>query len=182
MNSNELIINGKDAWTNYRVKMGSGFLDALEADADNKSYIANEVRTEHGTRVVPIRPKKAAESALVKRFEDMTTSIKNKMRKVMQLAHRAYQLKSSSMSWVECLKQAWQVVKLEAAMKTKVVEFFFMKMNGEVRQAFGTLLQSHIDYTPNGTGHAASRDCIRYWDEEKGAWRQFKAYNFLRVA
>lgn len=67
-------------------------------------------------------------------------------------------------------------------MKTKVVEFFFMKMNGEVRQAFGTLLQSHIDYTPNGTGHAASRDCIRYWDEEKGAWRQFKAYNFLRVA
>lgn len=47
---------------------------------------------------------------------------------------------------------------------------------------FGTLLQSHIDYTPNGTGHAASRDCIRYWDEEKGAWRQFKAYNFLRVA
>lgn len=40
----------------------------------------------------------------------------------------------------------------------------------------------HIDYTPNGTGHAASRDCIRYWDEAKGAWRQFKAYNFLRVA
>lgn len=112
----------------------------------------------------------------------MTTSIKNKMRKVMQLAHRAYQLKSSSMSWVECLKQAWQVVKLESAMKTKVVEFFFMKMNGEVRQVFGTLLQSHIDYTPNGTGHAASRDCIRYWDEAKGAWRQFKAYNFLRVA
>lgn len=83
---------------------------------------------------------------------------------------------------IKCLKQAWQVVKLESAMKTKVVEFFFMKMNGEVRQAFGTLLQSHIDYTPNGTGHAASRDCIRYWDEAKGAWRQFKAYNFLRVA
>lgn len=62
MNSNELIINGKDAWTNYRVKMGSGFLDALEADTDNKSYIANEVRTEHGTRVVPIRPKKAERS------------------------------------------------------------------------------------------------------------------------
>ena len=37
MNSNELIINGKDAWTNYRVKMGSGFLDALEADASRRS-------------------------------------------------------------------------------------------------------------------------------------------------
>ena len=62
MNTNELIINGKDAWTTYRVKMGNGFLDALEADADNKSYITNEVRTEHGTRVVPIRPKKAERS------------------------------------------------------------------------------------------------------------------------
>ena len=111
----------------------------------------------------------------------MTTSIKNKMRKVMQLAHRAYQLKSSSMSWVECLKQAWQVVKLESAMKTKVVEFFFMKMNGEVRQAFGTLLQSHIDYTPNGKGYAC-KDCTKYWDEVKGEWRQFKNYNLIRVA
>lgn len=72
----------------------------------------------------------------------MTTSIKNKMRKVMQLAHRAYQLKSSSMSWVECLKQDWQVVKLETAMKTKVVEFFFMKING-----------AYID---------KNRKCIRY--------------------
>ena len=59
MNTNELIINGKDAWTTYRVKMGYGFLDALEADADNKDYITNTVRSEHGTRVVPIRPKKA---------------------------------------------------------------------------------------------------------------------------
>lgn len=62
MNMNELIINGKDAWSTYRVKMGNGFLDALEADADNKSYITNEVRTEHGARVVPIRPKKAERS------------------------------------------------------------------------------------------------------------------------
>ena len=62
MNTNELIINEKDAWVTYRVKMGNGFMDALEADADNKSYITNEVRTEHGTRVVPIRPKKAERS------------------------------------------------------------------------------------------------------------------------
>lgn len=62
MNTNELIINGKDAWTTYRVRMGSGFLDALEADADNKDYITNTIRTEHGTRIVPIRPKKAERS------------------------------------------------------------------------------------------------------------------------
>lgn len=59
MKANELMINGKDAWATYRIKMGSGFLDALEADADNKEYITNSVRTEHGTRVVPIRPRKS---------------------------------------------------------------------------------------------------------------------------
>ena len=59
MKTNELLINGKDAWTTYRVKMGSSFLNALEADADNKDYITNTVRSEHGTRVVPLRPKKA---------------------------------------------------------------------------------------------------------------------------
>lgn len=59
MKANELIINGQDAWATYGIKMGSGFLDALEADADNKDYITNSVRAEHGTRVVPIRPKKA---------------------------------------------------------------------------------------------------------------------------
>lgn len=59
MSTNELIINGNNAWSTYRVRMGSGFLNALEADADNKDYITNTVRTEHGTRVVPIRPKKA---------------------------------------------------------------------------------------------------------------------------
>lgn len=59
MKANELLINGQDAWTTYRVKMGSSFLDALEADADNKDYITNTVRSEHGTRVVPLRPKKA---------------------------------------------------------------------------------------------------------------------------
>lgn len=59
MKTNELLINGKDAWNTYRVKMGSGFLNSLEADADNKDYITNAVRTEDGTRVIPIRPKKA---------------------------------------------------------------------------------------------------------------------------
>lgn len=59
MKTNELMINGQDAWATYRIKMGGGFLDALEADADNKDYITNSVRTEDGTRVIPIRPKKA---------------------------------------------------------------------------------------------------------------------------
>lgn len=57
---NELLINGKDAWETYGIRMGSGFINALEADADNKEYITNSVDTEHGTRILPIRPKKSS--------------------------------------------------------------------------------------------------------------------------
>ena len=99
----------------------------------------------------------------------MATTFKNMMREVMNMAHRAFQLKGAYMSWAECLKQAWQVIKLKA------------RMNGEIRQAFGTLMESHIDYTPNGKGYAC-KDCTKYWDEVKGEWRQFKNYNLIRVA
>lgn len=55
----------------------------------------------------------------------MATTFKNMMREVMNMAHRAFQLKGAYMSWAECLKQAWQVIKLKARMKKQVVEFYF---------------------------------------------------------
>ena len=110
----------------------------------------------------------------------MATTLRNTLSEVMKLAWQFIKKNGYTMS--EALKVAWMNIKLKGQMKKRIVKFYFQKMNGEIRQAFGTLMESHIDYTPNGTGHAASRDCIRYWDEEKGAWRQFKAYNFLRVA
>lgn len=57
---NELIINGNDAWETYHVRMGTGLLDTLEADADNKDYVTNSIRTEDGDRILPIRPKIAS--------------------------------------------------------------------------------------------------------------------------
>ena len=111
----------------------------------------------------------------------MANSFKNMMREVMAMAHRAFELKSATMSWSECLKQAWAVLKLKLAMKKRVVEFYFQKVDGSIRQAFGTLQESLIDYTPNGKGYAC-KDCVKYWDEVKGEWRQFKNYNLIRVA
>lgn len=78
----------------------------------------------------------------------MANSFKNMMREVMAMAHRAFELKSATMSWSECLKQAWAVLKLKLAMKKRVVEFYFQKVDGSIRQAFGTLQESLIDYTP----------------------------------
>lgn len=49
----------------------------------------------------------------------MANSFKNMMREVMAMAHRAFELKSATMSWSECLKQAWAVLKFEAGNEEK---------------------------------------------------------------
>lgn len=56
----ELFINGKDAWTTWGVKMGEGFLDAIDAPLQMKEYIENESRLEDGKRVITSNAKVAS--------------------------------------------------------------------------------------------------------------------------
>lgn len=53
----ELILNGKNAFTEWGVKMGDGFLDALGTPAPMKDFIENKSRLEHGKRVIVNNPK-----------------------------------------------------------------------------------------------------------------------------
>lgn len=48
----DLIINGKDAFTTWGVRMGEGFLDSIDGFNQMKDYIENESRLEHGKRVI----------------------------------------------------------------------------------------------------------------------------------
>lgn len=53
----ELILNGKNAFTEWGIKMGDGFLDALGTPAPMKDFIENKSRLEHGKRVIVNNPK-----------------------------------------------------------------------------------------------------------------------------
>lgn len=48
----DLIINGKDAFITWGVRMGDGFLDAIDGFNEMKDYIENESRLEHGKQVI----------------------------------------------------------------------------------------------------------------------------------
>ena len=48
----DLLINGKDAFSTWGVRMGDGFLDAIDGFNLMKDYIENESRLEHGKRVI----------------------------------------------------------------------------------------------------------------------------------
>ena len=103
----------------------------------------------------------------------MTTLFKSQMRQVMSDAWRIYRVTGESFS--ESLKRAWLLLKLKAQMKQKTVQFFYQKVNGEIRQAFGTLRDEVINTIVKETGRKP------YFDTEKQEFRSFKKFNLIKI-
>ncbi|WP_300901099.1 SH3 beta-barrel fold-containing protein [uncultured Bacteroides sp.] len=72
----------------------------------------------------------------------MATNFKNQMRELMKQAWMLVKVYGFSMA--DAMKQAWQVLKLKAALKNGVVKFFYQKLNGEIRTAWGTLKEGDL--------------------------------------
>lgn len=63
---------------------------------------------------------------------------------------------------------------LKELMKTGKINFTYVKTNGDVRNATGTLDLKYIDErggTPNGTGYEVPENVLRYWDVNSDGWR-----------
>lgn len=54
---NDLLINNKDAYATWGVRMGDGFLDTIGAPAPMKEFIENKSRLEHGKQMIVSNPK-----------------------------------------------------------------------------------------------------------------------------
>lgn len=108
----------------------------------------------------------------------MSTKFRSQMKEVMQMAWSFVRKNGYSMS--EALKCAWANLKLKAALKVKVVEFYFKKTDGTLRQAFGTLMSDRVPET-KGTKKTAD-NCQVYFDTEKEEWRCFKKCNLVKIA
>ena len=108
----------------------------------------------------------------------MATQFKNQMRELMKQAWMLVKVYGFSMAGA--MKQAWQVLKLKAALKNGVVKFYYQKLNGEVRTAWGTLKEALIPET-KGTERKKNESLITYYDNEKQAFRSFKIANLIKV-
>ena len=108
----------------------------------------------------------------------MSTTIKNQLREVMSLAWQFVRKNGYTMS--EALKTAWANIKLKAALSKRVVKFYFQKVDGSLREAYGTLMSERI---PETKGAKKTNDtCQVYFDTEKDEWRCFKKANLVRIA
>lgn len=103
---------------------------------------------------------------------------KNVSREVMTLAWQF--VRKNGMSLSDALKSAWRNIKLRMALKTRIVKFYFQKVDGSIREAYGTLKESLI---PATTGSDRKRnDTVQvYYDTEKCEYRCFKKANLLNV-
>ena len=108
----------------------------------------------------------------------MATEKRNLLKEIMNLAWSFVRKNGYSMS--EALKVAWTNIKLRALLHKKVVEFYFKKTDGTLRQAFGTLMSDRIPET-KGTKKTAD-NCQVYFDTEKNEYRCFKKCNLVKIA
>lgn len=98
---------------------------------------------------------------------------------VMSLAWQFVKRNGFTMS--EALKCAWANMKLKAAMRTRIVKFWFTKVDGTLREAYGTLQESLLPAT-QGTGRKANDTLCVYYDTEREAYRSFKKANLVKMA
>lgn len=95
---------------------------------------------------------------------------------IMRLAWRFFYI--TGRNFGDCLKQAWANFKLVAAMKKGIVRFYYQKVDGTRREAWGTLKESLIPTT--GTNDRKRNDTVQiYYDTERGEWRCFKRLNLV---
>ena len=96
---------------------------------------------------------------------------------VMDDAKRINQITGRPMA--ECKEQATKIAECVKAMKSRIVEFFFIKKDGTTRQAFGTLQDEVILPLIKDASNRESRpDVVTYFDTVAQQFRSFRKENF----
>lgn len=104
---------------------------------------------------------------------------RNVLHEIMSLAWQLVKRNGFSMS--EALKCAWANMKLKVAMKQRIVKFYFKKVDGSVREAYGTLKENLIPAT-SGDSRKKNDTVQVYFDTERQEYRCYKKANLLNIA
>ena len=84
--------------------------------------------------------------------------------------------------WQACMYMAWRVAHCKYAMRSGAVEFSFIKVHGQIRDAVGTTNLDLIpeEKQPKGlVKHDEQYATVAFFDLEKGEWRCFRTEFFI---
>jgi hypothetical protein len=101
--------------------------------------------------------------------------------RVMSYAHHIFE--TTTADWSAALKKAWTLYRLAKLMRKGVVKFYFEKVDGSARVAYGTLCNLPAGITSRKGGKKAPNyGTMCYWDTKKNAFRSFRVENFIAIA
>lgn len=89
---------------------------------------------------------------------------------VMTTAWKIYR-KYKNLPFAFALKLAWRKAKMIWAMHTDNVNFSYIKIDGTIREARGTLQDSVLPTRNTVGSHTTSPDLLYYWDLDRNGWR-----------
>lgn len=92
-----------------------------------------------------------------------------------ELFKMAWELLDNFTSFAQSLRQTWKILRLRSKMLVGNVAFKYRKVNGEIREAVGTL---NFTYEAKGTGKSSPSDSMVYMEEGKGI-RSCKLVNII---
>ena len=81
----------------------------------------------------------------------------------------------------EALKTAWLNFKLKMKRRYGIVKFYYQKISGEIREAYGTLRADLMPQT-KGADRKPNPTVQVYYDSEREEYRCFKIANLIKIA
>ena len=104
---------------------------------------------------------------------------RNVLHEIMTLAWQFVKRNGYTMS--EALKVAWTNMKLMKQMKERIVKFYFQKVDGSVREAYGTLKNGLVPET--GNSDRVKNDTVQFsYDTYHQIWQSFNKANLIMIA
>ena len=100
------------------------------------------------------------------------------LRDIMRIAWQLVRKNGFTMS--EALKTAWLNFKLKMKMRYGIVKFYYQKISGEIREAYGTLRADLMPQT-KGADRKSNPTVQVYYDSERDGYRCFKIANLVKI-
>ncbi|MCF0219317.1 MAG: DUF2693 domain-containing protein [Muribaculaceae bacterium] len=91
--------------------------------------------------------------------------------------------RATNQAWQICMLKAWELYRLAKKMREGEVTFHYLKADGTIRKAKGTLCNLPSGATLNGRKMTKpSFKTFAYFDIERNSFRCFKVENLICVA
>lgn len=91
-------------------------------------------------------------------------------------------VKQNGLSMSEALKCSWANTRLKEEMRLQIVKFHYRKVNGTIREGYGTLNEKLIPVVTRSTKRKKNSTVQVYYDTEVCEFRCFKKVNLINTS